>query len=86
MYRPFRGLTRSRTGCKIRVIFEKEHKIVQDKELARKESELNALKAKDKEPLHIPELDERKLILSQGPRVKPIVPTAETQRTLNNAK
>jgi DNA mismatch repair protein MutL len=57
--------------------FEKEHKIVQDKELERKERELESLKAKDKEPITVHELDERKLILNQQPRVKPIVPVVE---------
>lgn len=63
--------------------FEKEHKVVQDKEIARKTAELESLKAKDKEPMSIPELDERKIILGQQPRVKPIAPSAQLKPELN---
>lgn len=66
--------------------FEKEHKIVQDKELDRKARELESLKAKDKEPIIVHELDERKLILNQQPRVKPIVPVAQLNPVLNANK
>jgi hypothetical protein len=51
--------------------------------LARKERELESLKAKDKEPISIPELDPRKEILEQKPRVKPIVPAIQKQPTLS---
>jgi hypothetical protein len=63
--------------------FEKEYQIVRDRELARKEHELESLKAKDKEPISIPELDPRKEILGQQPRVKPIVPAIQKQPTLS---
>ena len=63
--------------------FEKDHKAVQDREVAKRLSELEALKAKDKEPISIPQLDERKLILTSQPRVKPIVPSADKQRNLS---
>jgi hypothetical protein len=66
-----------------KMAFEKEHKVVQDRELARKKSELESLKSMDKEPFPIPELDERKLILNQEPRVKPIAPVQQQQPSLN---
>ena len=60
-----------------KTLLEHEHKVVQDREIARKESELASLRAKDREPLSIPEVDERKNILTQEPRVKPIVPVLQ---------
>ena len=66
-----------------KLAFEKDHKTVQDREVAKRLSELEALKAKDKEPISIPQLDERKLILTSQPRVKPIIPSAEKQRNLS---
>jgi hypothetical protein len=66
-----------------KLAFEKDHKAVQDREVAKRLSELEALKAKDKEPISIPQLDERKLILTSQPRVKPIIPSAEKQRNLS---
>ena len=63
--------------------FEKEHKYVQDREMARRQEELEKLKAAGKEPISISELDERKLIVNQGPRVKPIVPVAQPQQNLS---
>ena len=60
-----------------KTLLEHEHKVVQDREIARKESELASLRAKDREPISIPELDERKNILTQEPRVKPIVPVLQ---------
>lgn len=69
-----------------KLAFEKEHQTVQDRELARKVSDLENLKAKDREPITIPGLDERKLILTQEPRVKPIVPVAQQQLSLNASK
>ena len=66
-----------------KLAFEKEHKIVQDREVARKVSELESLKAKDKEPMSISDLDERKIILTQEPRVKPIVPVEQKQLALS---
>lgn len=66
-----------------KLAFEKEHQIVQDRELARKVSELESLRAKDKEPMSIPELDEREVILTQEPRVKPIAPVEQKQPTLS---
>jgi hypothetical protein len=66
--------------------FEKEHKVVQDKETARKAAELEDLKAKGKEPISIPSLDERKNILEQQPRVEPIVPAVQKNPVLNANK
>jgi glutamate synthase domain-containing protein 3 len=66
-----------------KLAFEKENKIVCDREVERKSNELEALKAKDKEPISIHELDERKAILNQQPRVEPIVPTLQAQRNLS---
>lgn len=66
--------------------FEKEHQIVQDRELARKMGELESLKALDKEPMSIPELDERNAILHHKPRVEPIVPAAQVQPMLQTNK
>ena len=62
--------------------FEKEHQIVQDREIARKKDEIEKLKALDKEPISIHELDERKLIVHGQPRVKPIVPAPNKQLSL----
>ena len=64
------------------ISFEKEHKYVQDREFAKKQKELEDLKAKDKEPISIPQLNERKAILEAKPRVKPIVPEANKQKKL----
>lgn len=63
-----------------------EHQIVQDRELARKMSELENLKAKDREPISIPSLDERRIILNQEPRVKPIVPVMQVEKNLSANK
>ena len=63
--------------------FEKEHKVVRDKEIEQKTNELKRLKEMDKEPISIPELDERRRILNQQPRVKPVVPVAQQQLALN---
>jgi hypothetical protein len=52
--------------------FEKEHKELKEREKARKISELEALKAKDREPITIPNLDERKAIVNASPKVPPI--------------
>jgi hypothetical protein len=62
---------------------EKEHQIVQDREVAKKVESLENLKAKDKEPFSIHELDERKAILTQGPMVPPIIPPAQVQQNLS---
>jgi hypothetical protein len=51
---------------------EEEHKIVSDREVERKKALIEELKEKDKEPMSIEELDERKAIVHAGPRVQPI--------------
>ena len=61
----------------------KEHQTVQDRVVAEKVAKLEDLKAKDREPISIPALDERKVILNQEPRVKPVQPVVEVQRNLN---
>lgn len=66
--------------------FEQEHKVVRDKEIEQKTNELKRLKEMDKEPISIPELDERRRILNQQPRVKPVVPVAQQQLSLNANK
>ena len=48
--------------------------------------ELENLKALDKEPMSIPELDERNAILHHKPRVQPIVPAAQVKPILNANK
>ena len=61
---------------------EQEHQIVQDKVVAEKTAKLDALKAKDKEPITIPELDERKAIINSMPRVPKINVVAEVKKDL----
>ncbi|MBQ5930080.1 MAG: hypothetical protein IIX02_04735, partial [Clostridia bacterium] len=61
----------------------KEHQIVQDRVVAEKTAKLEELKAKDREPISIPALDERNAILKQEPRVKPVQPTSQVHRNLN---
>ena len=68
---------------KEKTALEKEHQIVQDRETAKKVQALESLKAADREPISIPEIDERKAILNQKPRVEPIVPTTQLQRDLS---
>lgn len=60
----------------------REHQVVQDRILAEKTAKLEELKAKDKEPISIPSLDEKKAILNQQPRVPMIQPHAVSQRKL----
>ena len=64
-------------------MLESEHKVVQDKIKEDKIKELEQLKAKDKEPITVPECDEKKVILTQKPRVEPIQAPAKTQPNLN---
>lgn len=52
--------------------FETEHKQVKDAVKEQKQAAFNDLMESGREPLVIEELDERKAILHQGPRVKPI--------------
>ena len=63
--------------------FEKEHKDLKEREKARKISELEALKAKDREPITIPNLDERKAIVNASPKVPPIQANVITNPNLN---
>ena len=56
---------------------------MQDRLVAEKVAKIEELKTKDREPISIPELDERKAILQQEPRVKPVQPAVEVQRNLN---
>ena len=60
--------------------FDKEHKAIRDKVKAEKQAELNELKKLDREPISIKSLDERKLILFQEPRVKPVKPPVKQQQ------
>ena len=62
--------------------FEQEHQRVKDREVARKQDEIEKLKALDKEPISIPQLNEKEVILNQKPRVKPIAPPAKSQLSL----
>ena len=55
---------------------------MQDKVVAEKTAKLDALKAKDKEPITIPELDERKAIINSMPRVPKINMVAEAKKDL----
>ena len=64
-------------------VFDKDHKEIKDKIKAEKEAELNNLKKLDREPISIKSLDERKLILFQEPRVKPIKPPVQLQQSLS---
>ncbi len=64
-------------------VFDKEHKAIKDKVKAEKQAELNELKKLDREPISIKSLDERKLILFQEPRVKPIKPPVQLQQSLS---
>lgn len=66
--------------------FQKQHQIVQDREVARKTAELESLKAKGREPISINELDERKAILTAQPKSKPIVPDTQKQLALGTGK
>ena len=61
---------------------EQEHQIVQDRVVAEKTAKLDGLKAKDKEPISIPELDERKAIINAMPRVPKINMVAEAKKDL----
>ena len=79
-----RGLVSSFKDEKLAL--EKEHQIVQDREVAKKVSALENLKALGREPISIPKLDERRIILYQEPRTKPIVPGAQLQPNLNKNK
>ena len=63
--------------------FEKEHKQVHDREIARKTSELEELKSTGKEPYPIKELDEKQTILNQQPRSKQISLEQQKQPQLN---
>lgn len=65
---------------------ENEHKQVQDKIKAEKVTALEQLKSKDREPISIPSLNERKTILFQKPRVEPIPSPAQPQQNLNIKK
>lgn len=62
---------------------DSEHKVVQDKILAEKKASLAKLKELDREPITIPTLDERKVILFQEPRVKPVKAPLQIQQNLN---
>lgn len=79
-----RGLVSSFKDEKLAL--EKEHQIVQDREVAKKVSALENLKASGREPISIPKLDERRIILFQEPRTKPVVPGAQLQPDLNKNK
>ena len=61
---------------------EKEHKIVQDRILAEKKAMLEKLRTEGREPITIPNLDERKAILNDKPRVPPINPEKQLQQNL----
>jgi hypothetical protein len=79
-------MNRSQNFKEEKEVWAKEHQIARDKVVAEKVAKLEALKAKDKEPISIPELDERQVILKQQPRVQPIVALAQLKPTLNVQK
>ena len=66
-----------------KMALEKEHQIVKDREITRKKDELEQLKSLDKEPISIPTLDERKIIVHQKPRVEPVATQTQAKPNLS---
>lgn len=64
----------------------REHKVVQDRIVAEKKAKLEELKTKDREPITIDELDERKSIVQGMPRVPQVAPITQKQKELKIAQ
>lgn len=58
-----------------------EHKRVKEAERQRKTEELEQMRSQGREPIQIPELDERKRIVNEGPKSKPVIMQQQLQQS-----
>jgi hypothetical protein len=62
---------------------EEEHQAVRDQIVSEKLTQLEELRAKDREPISIPQLNEKDVILNQEPRSQPVQAPVQPQQTLS---